>query len=59
MNSFLKLTASVLFTTSILTACMAPPLNDQEQPKGFTLGKVVEPPVGCIEMRKTNPKADC
>jgi hypothetical protein len=55
----MKMKLSLLVAAAILTACEAPPRLPEPTPIPFSIGEVVTPPVGCVELRKANPKGDC
>jgi len=46
----------LVFLTSLLVACSSTP---PKAPTPFKGGAKVEAPIGCVELRKQNPKADC
>jgi hypothetical protein len=48
----MKTKLSLLVAAAILTACEAPPRLPETAPVPFSIGGIVTPPVGCVELRK-------
>ena len=44
----------LVLLTGLLVACSTP-----KAPTPFQTGAKVQAPIGCVELRKENPKADC
>lgn len=51
---------SALVTAGMLLAVSSCSSNPtQDSPKPFVTGEEVDPPMGCEELRETQPEADC
>lgn len=49
----------VVLTLALLMGCSGNKSKVIERPKPFVVGDVVQPPIGCQELRERDEKADC